>query len=923
MGHDDGLPQRIGQRIGRYEIVRVIGHGGMGDVYVGRDTALQRNVAIKVMPAAANRDGEAARRFRDEATVVAMLDHPGIVRIHDIVEQDGAVYLIMNLVEGGSVADRLNDGRPVTASEATAIMVQLLGALEYAHGKGVVHRDVKPSNLLVSGNGEVMLSDFGVARFAGTADRTVAGTVIGTPRYMAPEQVSGEPVGPWTDIYAAGALFYELLTGRPVFEGRTTIEDIHSVLSATPAPPSRVGPPSLGTFFDAIVLRALEKRPQARWASAGEFAKAIEVADRSRAHPSALQRLASRLASWRARTPDAAPPTTLTGDLPAPWQVPADAATSPTPPPALAQAEATSTVIWKPSSSPPAAPSTTARPEADRTVMLPPSMAARPPVHLVVTASADRRLVGRTVEIKVDDFVLGRVATADCFVADDRCSRHHARIRFEGGRFTIEDLGSANGTWLDGRLLTKPRTLLFGAAIGIGETVLTFAHANDTTLPDVTGELVAGRYRLVRCLREGPKGSIYEAAPTGFGANVAVKLLSADLAAYPGYRERFEQQALAATKLQHPHVARLLDYGVAEMHAGGRVLQTPYLCYELFGGGSLSARMAQPAPIEMESARRWIAQVGEALGHAHRRGIVHGDLKPTSICLDAEGNAYVMDFVGTDAGAEAGVGVIGAPAFIAPEQWKGEPATEATDQFALGVLAYLLLSGGRPFVGQESPALRERNFQRPPRPAHEEAKANNREGVGSAASGVLQRALAVAPGERFESVGRFTAELAASLRAGQRGAKPVFISYCRGPSAGWANLIAWELKEKHQLGAYLDTEQVDGAVQFPVRLQRAIEHCEVFVCLLAEATLASPWVREEIRLAHRFNRPMIPVFQSSYVPLAPEDTEPAVESLVHFDGVHLLDDRNIHVDYTIADLVRLVKDVLERPADASPPPTAP
>jgi serine/threonine protein kinase/pSer/pThr/pTyr-binding forkhead associated (FHA) protein len=944
MAQDDVHPRRIG----RYEIVRTIGRGAMGEIFEAQDPALGRPVAIKLLGGAAVGHDEALLRFRDEARAVARLQHPNIVAVHDFGEQDGAAYIVMEIVRGGSLGQWLERHGPMPVPEAVQTMGQLLSALDYAHALGIVHRDVKPGNLLLDDRGGIRLGDFGLARVDMATDRTLAGTVLGTPRYMAPEQVRGEPVGPTADIYAAGALFYEILTGRPVFTG-SMVEVMHAVLATTPEPPSRVGPASLPPVFDAVILRALEKRPEARYASASEFAYAIKDAQRSvalgeelaaafvngvptAARPSLFQRVAGALGAWRGRhreEPAGLPvppvPPVPPASRPAPEDRPAGShavaspAVAPRPAPAPEPPDTGRTVIWKPTVVPAeaAAAATTAPPAdaGDRSILLPPPMAARPPVSLIVTASTDRRLVGRSVAIQSDDFVLGRDPAADFVVADDRCSRHHARIRFEDGRFVVADLGSSNGTWLDGRPLKTPRTLLFGASIGIGETILTFAHAHDTTLPDLAGQLVAGRYRLVRCMREGPKGSIYEAAPTGVGANVAVKLLSADLAAYPGYRERFEGQAHAAAKLQHPHVARLLDYGVAELRAGDRPLQTPFLCYELFGGGSLSARMAQPAPIELELALRWVGQIGDALGHAHRRAIVHGDLKPTSVCLDAEANAYVMDFVGADHGGEAGAAVIGAPAFIAPEQWQGEAATEATDQFALAVLAYLLLSGGRPFVGQESPAMRERNFQRPPRPAHEEARDNGREGVTSAASAVLQRALAVNPGERHESVGRFTAELAAALRPGRRGAEAlVFVSYRHEPSAGWAVLLARELKEKHQLGVFVDTQRLDGAMQFPAKLQRAIERCEVFVCLLADSTLASPWVREEIRLAHRFGRPMIPVFQESFAPLEPGAMEPAIEALLHFDGVHLLDRRNIHIDHTIEDLARLVQGTLQRPA---------
>jgi len=178
---------------------------------------------------------------------------------------------------------------------------------------------------------------------------------------------------------------------------------------------------------------------------------------------------------------------------------------------------------------------------------------------------------------------------------------------------------------------------------------------------------------------------------------------------------------------------------------------------------------------------------------------------------------------------------------------------------------------------------------------------------------VLQRALATEPAERFESVGQFAQAFDSALlrRGGWSTAPTVFVSYQHAPSAGWAVLLARELKEKHRIAAFVDTQRLDGAIQFPTKLSRAIENCQVFVCLLADSTLTSRWVREEIRLAHEFKRPMIPVFQESFTQVEQDDTlEPEIAALLNHDGVHLLDRRNVHIDHTIDDLARLVMDTV-------------
>jgi len=339
----------------------------------------------------------------------------------------------------------------------------------------------------------------------------------------------------------------------------------------------------------------------------------------------------------------------------------------------------------------------------------------------------------------------------------------------------------------------------------------------------------------------------------------------------------------------------------------GRAIQTPFLCYALMAGGNLADRLADKTPPERDRMLGWVRDVAAALGHAHRNGVVHGDLKPTAICFDADLNAYVTDFAVAGMNAE-GRPLLGAPAFMAPEQWLGATPTPRTDQFALAVLAYSLVAGARPFEGQEDPQIRERNFRRGPYPAHEEARQNGRDALPRAVSDVLRRALAISEGDRFESVEQFAQAFESALRGRDRSsASPlVFISYRHEPSAGWAVLLARELKEKHGIEAFVDTQRLDGAIQFPAKLARAIEDCEVFVCLLASSTLESRWVCEEIKLAHVHRRPMIPVFQESFAPGSKESLDPAIETLLQYDGVHLLDQRNIHVDHTIADLARLV-----------------
>jgi hypothetical protein len=290
-------------------------------------------------------------------------------------------------------------------------------------------------------------------------------------------------------------------------------------------------------------------------------------------------------------------------------------------------------------------------------------------------------------------------------------------------------------------------------------------------------------------------------------------------------------------------------------------------------------------------------------------------LKPTSIALDEEDNAYLMDFAFSTAQPLIGnQPLFGAPAFMAPEVWNGAVPDDRSDQFSLAVIAYALLTGVRPFIGQEDPQQRDRNFRRGAPPAHEEARASGREELPRSVSSVLQRALAIDPSARHDSVEAFAGALERALRGGRSGAESprVFISYQHEPSAGWAVLLARELKERHNIWAFVDTQRLDAAMQFPAKLAQAIDDCDVFVCLLAAGTLDSRWVREEIHIAHRRGRPMVPVFQESFAAPQDEAVDDALRALLEFDGVHLLDRRNIHVDHTIDDLARLVRGTLPR-----------
>ena len=268
------------ERIGLYVIERKLGEGGMGVVYAARDERLQRTVAIKTLSAVAN-NPIARQRFWREARAAASVNHPNVCQIYEIGEdQSGALFIAMELLEGQVLSDRLRGG-PCSGSETVSIGLAILAALSALHARGIVHRDLKPSNVFLTPH-SVKLLDFGLAR----PDRDVSaqpaeeltrpGVVMGTPRYMAPEQITGDPIDGRADLFAVGAMLFEMLSGRPAFGGRTFAEVVHA--TRYEQPPALAGSPSVAAL-DRVIRRALSKRPGDRPASADAMAEDLRAAD--------------------------------------------------------------------------------------------------------------------------------------------------------------------------------------------------------------------------------------------------------------------------------------------------------------------------------------------------------------------------------------------------------------------------------------------------------------------------------------------------------------------------------------------------------------------------------------------------------------------------------------------------------------------
>jgi predicted Ser/Thr protein kinase len=259
----------IARIFGEYEILAEIGRGGMGVVYKARQTALDRLVALKMILPGELADADDIRRFHTEAEATARLQHPGIVRVHEVGETDGKLYYSMDYIDGPSLAKLLAKG-PVPGRVAARYVAAVARAIHHAHRHGILHRDLKPSNILIDGEDQPHITDFGLAKkIGGDSKQTQTGAVLGTPSYMAPEQAAGktQELGPSCDVYGLGAMLYELITGRPPFRSETQLDTMRQVLEREPVPP-RLLNPKIEHDLETICLKCLEKKPADRYASA-------------------------------------------------------------------------------------------------------------------------------------------------------------------------------------------------------------------------------------------------------------------------------------------------------------------------------------------------------------------------------------------------------------------------------------------------------------------------------------------------------------------------------------------------------------------------------------------------------------------------------------------------------------------------------
>lgn len=414
----------IGKTLGNYRIESVIGTGGMGQVFRAVHIHLGREAAIKVLHANLAAEPGFQARFLQEARAIASLKHPNIVEVHDFGEQAGSLYLVMELIDGGSLRQLLltqttaQGGLPL--STGVDLVRQTADGLALAHDRGMVHRDIKPDNLLLSdtrgGNQVIKITDFGLVRLAESGAMTATGAVLGTATYMSPEQCQGVELDGRSDLYSLGVVLYEVATGYVPFQAKTLSAAVYHHVQVAPPPPRTVRP-DLPLELEQIILRCLAKRPQERYRTAKELSDALQAALRG-IHQAIIN----------------------------PYQV--------LPPPAADKVEAT--VVQ--------AANRREVPQMPRAAESSDSVYANSSNVPRIRLHDQTGKVLQRVELTVAGLTIGRAADNNLSHESTELSRNHLRIQLEGQKVTVTDLGSSNGTYLEGiRLLPQVAQVWEGA----------------------------------------------------------------------------------------------------------------------------------------------------------------------------------------------------------------------------------------------------------------------------------------------------------------------------------------------------------------------------------------------------------------------------------------------------------------------------
>lgn len=466
-GNNNDLNALVGKPLGAFRIVEPIGSGGMAAVFKAYQPTLDRYVAIKVLPAYHARDPVFVKRFEQEARSVAKLAHPNIVQIHDFGQENEITYIVMEYVDGGTLKDRLKKALPV--AEAADFIIQAAEGLDCAHNHGIIHRDVKPANMLLRKDGHLLLSDFGIAKILeGTTNLTRVGTGIGTPQYMSPEQGMGQPVDRRSDIYSLGIVFFHCLTGRVPFTGDSPITITVKHMN-DPLPLDRLNAEGVPGPIIQVIQKMTAKQAHERYQSAAAMVEGLTSA------LAACNLMLPR--SWRGGMIPQFPPDVRSGSS---GQLPVTQGGN-TPQNGAPYSDGSNPAV---------------------TITCFRCGAPNPSTRLYCTtcgddlsnkrASADRVLgpngrpvlarlsiqngpmAGRSYKFHQDVTTIGRTNGNDLVISERTVSRRHARLWFADGRWCLEDLQSANGTLVNNVRIYQPVALNDNDVVNFGDEVVIF-----------------------------------------------------------------------------------------------------------------------------------------------------------------------------------------------------------------------------------------------------------------------------------------------------------------------------------------------------------------------------------------------------------------------------------------------------------------
>ncbi len=661
-------PLAMPPRLGRYVIEKPLGHGSMGAVYLAHDKAgaVDRLVAVKVLRARLGERPEIVERFRREVTALTQVDHPNVCPIVDAGETEGISYLVMPYIQGRSLAQLIQE-RPPSVTEAVELVRRLAVAMDAVHRKGVLHRDLKPSNVIVREDGEPIIMDFGLARFQQLEASTItaAGAPIGTPAYMAPEQIEGRTPGPAADIYSLGVILYQLLTGRLPFQGAAAAV-MTQVLFDEPRPPSLVRA-GVDLRLEGICLLAMDKRMASRFATMNDFADALTEV---------LQH----------------------GPLAEPPPIAASPGLPPLPPIAL------ETLI--PPAEPPSSPRAPLRVGCGVVALLIALVAL-----VVISQLARAAMEGQGPFFGIGYVVLeSGTAVAAVFLAL-RLLLRYRRPLFDRVQGMIKRrAGSVSDR-------STPVADATGSPVPVADapgSLMPIAH--DPGVPPDAWQppAVVGGYRVGELIGRGATAEVYRGEHMVLGSPAALKIFHTGAGQPANRLQRALREATIAARLKHPRIVPVYNAGqeagyffvVMEYVAGGHVAQL------------IPNDKGLPVPRALAIAR----DVAGALQYLHQRGLVHRDVKPSNILLDADCRALLSDFGSLkdlqnhDSAVLTLDGeLVGTPAYMAPEQALGEPITPAADLYGFGCLLYFLVTGRDVFRGNTMAVLGQQ-MHAPPAP---------------------------------------------------------------------------------------------------------------------------------------------------------------------------------------------------------------